>query len=189
MSNPDWTAIAGQIVSAGAPILGGVLGGPVGGVAGGVIGNLVSGALGVSPTPAAVSAAIAADTVGATAKLAPLDAAQGPIMTDFEAQVLDVQDARKQTISLAQSGSDIAWGAPIISVLIVAAFGLIAFWVVWNGVSDSQAALMILGALIAQNEKVGNYWLGSSRGSQVKDGTINNAVANAAAAIKGAVKR
>lgn len=54
----DWKDIAGKLVQAGAPIIGGALGGPIGGMIGGAIGNVVANALGVENTPEAVEKAI-----------------------------------------------------------------------------------------------------------------------------------
>jgi hypothetical protein len=54
----DWRDIAGDLVKAGAPIIGSAIGGPLGGIAGNLIGKVLADALGVAPTPEAVDAAI-----------------------------------------------------------------------------------------------------------------------------------
>ena len=54
----DWREIAGDLVKAGAPIIGGALGGPLGGMIGSAIGNVVATALGVDSTPEAVNDAL-----------------------------------------------------------------------------------------------------------------------------------
>lgn len=58
MTSPNWAAIAGQVIEAGAPTLGGLLAGPAGGVVGNLVGSLIGQALGVAPTPEAIGQAI-----------------------------------------------------------------------------------------------------------------------------------
>jgi len=55
----DWKDVAGQIIKAGSPIIGGALLGPLGSTAGSVIGGIIANSLGVDNTPEAVGNAIA----------------------------------------------------------------------------------------------------------------------------------
>lgn len=55
----DWKDVAGQIIKAGSPIIGGALLGPLGSTAGSVIGGIIANSLGVDNTPDAVGNAIA----------------------------------------------------------------------------------------------------------------------------------
>jgi hypothetical protein len=83
----DWRDIAGDLVKAGAPIIGTAVGGPLGGIAGNVIGKLIADALGVAPTPDAVSNAI--NTLPASevqAKLAEADARWSSIAAQVQAE-------------------------------------------------------------------------------------------------------
>jgi len=50
----EWRSIAGDLVKAGAPIIGGALGGPFGTMLGSTVGTVLAEALGVEPTPEAV---------------------------------------------------------------------------------------------------------------------------------------
>lgn len=54
----DWKPLAGTLIKAGAPIIGGALLGPLGASAGGMLGGILANALGVEATPEAVSDAI-----------------------------------------------------------------------------------------------------------------------------------
>lgn len=54
----DWKPLAGALIKAGAPVIGGALGGPLGGLAGNMLGGIVASALGVDATPEAVGNAI-----------------------------------------------------------------------------------------------------------------------------------
>ncbi len=51
----DWRDLAGSLVKAGAPIIGGALGGPLGGMLGSAAGKIIADALGADPTPEAVN--------------------------------------------------------------------------------------------------------------------------------------
>lgn len=54
----DWKPLAGSLIKAGAPIIGGALLGPLGAGAGDILGSIVANALGVEATPDAVNNAI-----------------------------------------------------------------------------------------------------------------------------------
>lgn len=55
----DWKALGGQLIRAGAPLIGGALLGPLGSTAGELLGGFVASQLGVENTPDAISNAIA----------------------------------------------------------------------------------------------------------------------------------
>ena len=176
MSNPDWTSVAGQLVQFGAPVLGSILGGPAGGAIGGLVGTALGSALGVPATPEAVSAAIAADPSGASVKISAVEAAHSGAMSELEAQLADVANAREQTIALAKDGSQIAWGAPVVSTIITFGFLAITGYAVVHGVADNPVTQMLVGTFAAAFGTVAQYWLGSSAGSHAKDTTISAAV-------------
>ncbi|UYO50349.1 hypothetical protein KQX64_07180 [Rhodopseudomonas palustris] len=54
----DWSNLAGGLIKAGAPLIGGLLAGPAGSQIGGLVGGALASALGVEPTPEAVNTAI-----------------------------------------------------------------------------------------------------------------------------------
>lgn len=92
-----------------------------------------------------------------------------------KAGLADVASARGQTVSLAQSGSKIAWGAPVVSVLVVGMFGGILVLIATRAVPPDAKDLMniMLGTLGASFGAVVQYWVGSSAGSRDKDATIH----------------
>jgi hypothetical protein len=71
---------------------------------------------------------------------------------------------------LAKEGSSIAWGAPVVSVLIVGGFlcGLLMLYFRGNNLAPNVTNLLntFFGTLILGIGQVCNYWLGSSAGSK-----------------------
>ncbi len=111
--------------------------------------------------PASVRQQAEADPSKADALKARLDAD-----TDrLRAELADTADARAATLSLAAARSPIAWGSPVISVIVVVAFAAVAGVVVARYGVESPVGQLIAGALIAKFGTVVDYWLGSSRGS------------------------
>ncbi|WP_424140864.1 hypothetical protein [Roseomonas chloroacetimidivorans] len=117
------------------------------------------------------------DPVGAAAALAdPAKAAELRVrlaeiaLQTRQAELADIANARAQTVSLAQTGSGIAWAAPVISVVIVAGFfGCVAMLFMVQRTWDERTANLLnvlFGALIPGFAQVANYWLGSSAGSK-----------------------
>jgi hypothetical protein len=95
-------------------------------------------------------------------------------LDSFRAQLADVQSARTQTVDLAKANSAIAWGAPIISAIVLAAFGM-ALWAVLKQevpAGSRDIANIMLGTLGAMASAVVGYWVGSSAGSASKDNTL-----------------
>lgn len=111
--------------------------------------------------PASVQTAVAADPSKAAALQARLDAET----ESLKAGLADVADARATTVRLAGAGSPIAWGSPVISAIVVAAFAAVAVVVFFKYGVDSAVGQLIAGALIAKFGTVVDYWLGSSKGS------------------------
>lgn len=104
--------------------------------------------------------------IGAQQEAARLAADQAAI----SAQLADVADARKQTVALASTGSSTAWGAPVVSILVVAMFGGVLFMVLHQSIPAGSEALMnvMLGGLGTSFASVVAYWVGSSAGSARK---------------------
>lgn len=96
----------------------------------------------------------------------------------LDAALADVADARKQTLSLASLGSGIAWAAPVISVIVLVAFGGLSCVVLFHQVPEASATLanVLLGALSGMATTVVSYWVGSSAGSARKEIQLANSV-------------
>lgn len=132
--------------------------------------------------PAAIEATIARDPQAALQfKLAVLqaeaDARRGE-REELLALLHDVQSARDQTVKLAEARSPIAWGAPIISTVVLLTFSVMLYLVIAKPFAgaDSQSAQMLLGMLGTMATAVVSYWVGSSRGSATKDAALVQAV-------------
>lgn len=100
----------------------------------------------------------------------------------------DTASAREQTIKLVDLGSSMAWGAPVVSVLVTLAFigDLAALFIAKVNLNEmtGQVLLLLTGTLSAAFTQVVNYWLGSSAGSASKDVSIRQALATPAAPVK-----
>lgn len=109
----DWRDIAGDLVKAGAPIIGSAIGGPLGGLAGNLMGQVIAEALGVESTPEAVEGAIKSLPAGdVQAKLAEADAKWSSIAMQVQAeadlgkaQVAAVAETMRAELQLATLAS------------------------------------------------------------------------------------
>lgn len=176
----DWSALAPLVANA-APTIGGLLGGlipfPGGAVLGQVAGKVLAEALGAPPTPEAVNTAITTgDPTVVQAKLSEAETRMKVEVDKFRAQLEDVQNARSTTVDLAKASSNIAWGAPVISVVIVIGFFTVMsmLFIVKIDLSAGSVTLLnvLFGALIPAFGQVCNYWLGSSAGSNDKSAQL-----------------
>ena len=111
--------------------------------------------------PAAIDAQATADPSKAEALKARLDADAEAL----KAELADVADARAATLDLARAASPLAWGSPVVSAIVVAAFAVVSVVVFAEYGIDSAVGQLIAGALIAKFGTVVDYWLGSSKGS------------------------
>lgn len=178
-------SILATLVKPFAPVIGGLLGGPVGAAA---LGALAA-AFGTDATPEAVAEAVKADPDTARDVLADVEAKQGAALTELQARLADVKDARAQTIALAEAGSTIAWGAPVVSVLVMVGFCILSYLAInATQAANRDVVLFLLGAWQGLATVVVGYWVGSSASSKAKDTTIANMTADAAAAVIKAVK-
>lgn len=89
---------------------------------------------------------------------------------EIMAQIADVANARSQTVELAKTGSSIAWGAPVVSVLAVGVFAGFIYLLFVKSLPDGMkdALMLMAGSAAAGFGSVLNYWLGSSAGSAQK---------------------
>ena len=90
----------------------------------------------------------------------------------------DVAGARDQTVDLARAGSPIAWGAPVVSALVLVAFGFALYGIVAREIPEGsrELALLLLGGLLGMAQAVVAYWVGSSAGSARKDEALRRAL-------------
>lgn len=170
----NWMQAAGQLAQAGLPslgaLVGSIAGGPLGGSIGGAVGRgaaaAIGAALGVPATPDAITQAVAADPAAAQVKLAAIEA-DAKTQADYLA---DIANARATTVQLAQAGSKIAWGAPVVSMIISLGFFIVMFMLFFIKAEMPQSVFQLLsilfGVLATLFTQVGNYWLGSSEGSR-----------------------
>lgn len=174
----DWSSLGGQLAQIGLPALGTLLGGPLGGTVGAVVGKGIAAALGVAPTPEAVSQAVAADPAAAQTKLAEIEAET----KRQDAYLADIANARQMQLGLVQAApaSMTSRMPSIVTLLIFTAWIVLtgALYFVQGEIPErvyqllSQAygaANLALGTAIA-------FWLGSSRSSQQKDTQLTAAL-------------
>jgi len=127
---------------------------------------------------AGIERAIAADpNLALQFKMAIIQAEADARRQEFDtlqAQLADVQSARNQTVKLAEAGSVIAWGAPIISILITIGFFAMLYVVVRQEIPESSQTLanIMLGSLGTSFTAVVGYWVGSSAGSAQKTNAL-----------------
>jgi len=110
-------------------------------------------------------ARIAAERAGAEAQ-----ASQAALV----AQLADVAGARTAMVALAQSGSEIAWGAPVVSVVVLLTFGGVVAMTLMRAMPPGAETVLnvLLGTLGAMATNVVGYWVGSSAGSARKDARL-----------------
>lgn len=110
-------------------------------------------------------AGIAADRAAAAAK-----AAQDALV----AQLADVASARSTTVQLVHDGSPMAWGAAIVSVIVLVTFGGVMALALFRALPPNAEPILnvLLGTLGAMATSVVSYWVGSSIGSAQKDARL-----------------
>ena len=88
----------------------------------------------------------------------------------------DVANARALTLQLAQSGSRIAWGAPVVSVVVLVTFGIVMTIALTRSLPSNAEPILnvLMGTLGAMATTVVGYWMGSSAGSDRKDEHLVN---------------
>lgn len=106
----------------------------------------------------------------------------------MKAELEDVQDARRQTVALAQAGSALSWAPVVVSSLVVIGFLALTIGLLFKAVPDSQVAMVLYGALSAGFTQVLNYWLGSSAGSK-RSGDAVRAIAEQGSAVSQVAKQ
>lgn len=179
----DWSALSPLVASA-APTIGSLLGGlipfPGGAILGQVAGKVLAEALGVPPTPEAVSTAITTgDPSVVAAKLSEAEAKITAEVEKFRIQLQDVADARATTVKYVQAGSALSWGAVIVSIVVMLGFVGISFLAMKPELAgvNSNVTLFLLGSWSSAATGVITFWIGSSAGSADKSQQIANLTA------------
>lgn len=167
----DWKDIVGTV----APGLATALGGPLAGAAVKVLGDKLLGRSDASEdeVAAALSSATLTGEQITALKLAEQNFALEMARIDAASEttrLADTASARAQTADLARSGSVIAWGAPLVSAMVVLGY-FFCIWLLFVRGEDlpdniTQIVNIMFGALQAGFIQVINYWLGSSAGSK-----------------------
>ena len=118
-------------------------------------------------------------------------------LSELEKRLADVAGARQTLANLAMTGSPLAWGAPVISLVVVLGFFLSSVVLIFSGPAENSQARellnIIVGALVAAFTAVVNFWIGSSQGSRDKDAAARQSqvvqAQNAQAAIQSQVQQ
>jgi hypothetical protein len=98
-------------------------------------------------------------------------------LNTLQDRLADGKDARSSMVTLAKAHSSIAWGAPVVSVVVTAGFFVILAMLIFHsrlvdgeaGAMAAQVVNISLGTLGTGFATVINFWLGSSQGSRSKD--------------------
>jgi len=164
----DWKKLGKQVVSAGAPILGGVLGGP----GGATIGAMVASLFGADPNdPNDIAIKMAADPEAAI-KLRKLELDNKVELEKLYLQ--DVQSARQREVEVTRATGRINWPLYILAAVIVVGFFTLMFVLMKHAVPEGsrEVAFMLFGALAASFGQVVQYFFGSSKGSADKNAML-----------------
>ncbi len=91
-------------------------------------------------------------------------------IADAHAAAADTAGAQAAS-ALSQDRSPMAWGAPIVSVVVLVTFGAVVSIALFRPVPPASEAMLnvLLGTLGAMATSVVAYWVGSSVGSARKD--------------------
>jgi lysozyme family protein len=96
-------------------------------------------------------------------------------LAQFRVEIEDTKGARSTFAELALANNPMAWGAPLVSLIVtVGFFGILTILILGSSkINDnSQVAQIVnitVGALAAAFATVVSFWLGSSQGSRAKD--------------------
>lgn len=180
----DIGKIAETLLRAGAPIIGGALqtaataaGGPAAGAVAGMVIGALKDALGLPPDApvAEVARKMEAEPEVASAVAQRVEAQQGPAVSELQARLTDIADARDMQTELVTAGSGIAWSPLVVSVGVLAGFIVMSFLAI-NATPNSaqrEIILFLLGSWQALAGMAVTFWLGSSAGSKDKDAALS----------------
>ncbi len=184
----DWLQLAGQLAQAGLPSLGTLLGtafgGPLGAGIGGAVGRgaaaAIGAALGVPPTPEAISTAVAADPEGARIKLAQIEA-DAKVQADYLA---DVQSARQMEVVAIQADHGVAWVPVVITGLVYCLVAAIMVSVAMGWLREDG---ILVGWVLGVGTMSTSFWFGTTDQSRRKDNTLSQVATSAVTPSPGVV--
>jgi hypothetical protein len=133
--------------------------------------------------PSGIEAAIARDPNAAVQfKTALIQAEADARRQEHEAvlaQLRDVQSAREQTVRLSDAKSPIAYGAVVVSTIVLVGFAVMLWLVIREEVPANQRDMvtLLLGTLAGMASSVVAYWVGSSNGSMQKNAAMERVMA------------
>jgi lysozyme family protein len=93
-------------------------------------------------------------------------------LVQLRAEIEDTKGAGSTFSALALANNPMAWGAPVVSLLVtVGFFGILTLLIfgVGGDLTSNQIINITVGALAAAFATVVSFWLGSSQGSRTKD--------------------
>lgn len=97
-------------------------------------------------------------------------------LSQMQKALENTQGARSSLIDLVRAGSPIAWGAPVVSIIVTGGFFIFLIILMLGGIRTngqdptvSNIINIAVGALATAFATVVNFWLGSSKGSRDKD--------------------
>ncbi len=90
-----------------------------------------------------------------------------------------MQSAREQTVRLAEAKSPIAYGAVLVSAIVLMGFAVMLWLVIREEVPANQRDMvtLLLGTLAGMASSVVAYWVGSSNGSMQKNAALEKLLA------------
>jgi hypothetical protein len=112
-------------------------------------------------------------------------------LDELKTRLADTGSARDMATELAKAHSGLAYGGVVVSIVIVAAFGVTTYEVLTThlSASEGQFGSILVGTLAAMATQVANYWLGSSQGSTAKNALLANAQNNLASSVPGTLMK
>jgi len=101
-------------------------------------------------------------------------AAAASAQAALSSQLADLANARAMTVQLSGQGSAIAWGAPVVSIVVLLTFGTVVAIALTRAMPPGAEPVLnvLLGTLGAMATSVVGYWVGSSAGSARKDARL-----------------
>lgn len=113
------------------------------------------------------------------AQLAAEDQRRQAELAEMQKALENTQGARGSLIDLVRAESPIAWGAPVVSIIVTVGFFAFLIILMLGGIRSSgqdptvaNIVNIAVGALATAFATVVNFWLGSSKGSRDKDDAV-----------------